>query len=334
VFDVDFGDSDDTVAGGLDDGTARVWDAGRTDLWKVPRSGGGIDFNADGTLLLSNSIAGPISVWTADGEKLVNRLPISSSGISSKFSPAADVVLVADENSPDLRLWNIDEDKAPVLFRAPKASGVSTARFDSRGERVVYADTDGRVAVRSVQPPGAEVTLEGGPKEIYDARFSPDGKRVAVISESGVSAIWRVDRPDRPERLLKGHEGHEDGLNFAADGRVATAGSDRTIRVWPAHDGKAVVMTGHTRGATDAAFSRDGSKVLSSSFDGTLRLWNSRTGVELAVLEKGPRPFYAMTMSGDGKIALLDADSFLRVFRCEVCGSLAQVEAHARALKP
>ena len=43
-------------------------------------------------------------------------------------------------------------------------------------------------------------------------------------------------------------------------------------------------MTGHTKGVSDGAFWIDPSKVLSVGFDGTLRLWNSRTGDPLGVL--------------------------------------------------
>ena len=91
-------------------------------------------------------------------------------------------------------------------------------------------------------------------------------------------------------------------------------------------------MTGHTRGVTDAAFWVDPSKVLSVSFDHTLRLWSSRTGTSLGVLETSPEPLWGMAVSPDGKIATIDAKSAVRVSTCEVCGSLEDVETRARSL--
>ena len=41
-----------------------------------------------------------------------------------------------------------------------------------------------------------------------------------------------------------------------------------------------------------------------------------------------------MAVSRDGKIAVLDADSVVRVSDCDVCGSLEAVETLARSLKP
>eukprot|EP00757_Euglenozoa_sp_SAG-D1_P027027 gene27027-biopygen17594 len=37
-------------------------------------------------------------------------------------------------------------------------------------------------------------------------------------------------------------------------------------------------MKGHTNGVNSAIFSEDGSKVLSASWDSSIRLWNSELG--------------------------------------------------------
>ena len=54
-----------------------------------------------------------------------------------------------------------------------------SARFDPSGERMVYVDAKGRVAVRDLRS-GREATLGGAPEAVYDAQFSPDGEHVAA----------------------------------------------------------------------------------------------------------------------------------------------------------
>src|SRR5207247_2189794 len=125
-----------------------------------------------------------------------------------------------------------------------------------------------------------------------------------------------------PERVLKGHRDRENSLDYGQDGRLVTGGNDKTARVWPAHDGRQIVLSGHTRGVMDAAFWVDPSRVLSVSLDHTLRLWDSRTGSSLGVLETSPRPLWGMAVSPDGAIATIDDRSELRVLKCDVCGSL------------
>jgi WD40 repeat protein/DNA-binding SARP family transcriptional activator len=331
VYDVRFGSTGDQVVSAGQDGLARLWDAGQTQLWKVPGTAYGIYFNHDGRLAATGGDA--LRVWNVADGRLVNSLKPPSESTAIAFSPVADALVIADAESQEVLTWPIHQDRATLLFRAPGSSGVNTARLDAGGRRVAYADGAGRLAVRTLSS-GDEVTLGGAPKDIYDAQFSADGERVATMSLGGEGDIWRLGHPDRPERRLLGHRGAINELEYAADGRVATAGEDGTVRVWPARAGREIVAAGHTGGATDVSFSTDGSKLLTGGFDHTLRLWDSRTGDQLAVLGTWPSSIYSMGVAPGGKVAVLDGDNFMQVFRCDACGSFEQIEKLARSRQP
>jgi WD40 repeat protein len=69
------------------------------------------------------------------------------------------------------------------------------------------------------------------------------------------------------------------GVAVSADGRIATASHDHTVRVWDADTGKA--LTGplrHRQGAFHVAFEPSGRLLASASADGTARLWDSVSG--------------------------------------------------------
>jgi WD40 repeat protein/DNA-binding SARP family transcriptional activator len=332
VYDVGFGPTSDRVVSAGDDGSVRLWDAGRTQTWTVPSETYGIDFNRDGRLLASSSDDGTMRVWETATGRMRTSLPGPSGYMAGKFSPTSDTLVIPNWDASLVRIWRVSEESGDVIVEPPAARGIESARFDPTGDRIVYVAAKGRIVVRDLGS-GREVTLGGGPEVIWDAHFSPDGEHVAAVPEGGAVPVWRVDRPARPEYALKGHRGAVSQLDYSPDGRIVTAGEDRTVRVWDPGGGPAVVMRGHEDQVTTPVFTTDGSKVLSSSQDGTLRLWDSRTGAPLAVLESG-EGVKDVALSRDGKIATLREGDVVNVFQCEVCGSLEEVRARALSRSP
>ncbi len=58
------------------------------------------------------------------------------------------------------------------------------------------------------------------------------------------------------------------------------------------------------------------------------------SGAELAVLQSGLGEIYDAAMSRDGKIATLGKGEVVRVFTCDVCGSIDRVRALALSRAP
>jgi WD40 repeat protein len=333
VFDVDFGAESDRVASAGDDGTVRFWHVGRALSWSLPGIVDGIAFNRDGRLIASSSEDGAVRVWDAATGRLRATLPGPAGYTAAKFSPASDTLVVPSHGGSMVRIWPLSAESAEVVVRLPKNRSVYSARFDGTGERIVVVDTAGSVVVHDLGS-GREQALRGTREIFYDAQFSPAAEQVAAVAESGKVTVWRLDRPGRPERVLEGHRGHLNGLAYSRDGRIATAGADRTVRVWSPAGGRPVVLDGHKDEVTSVVFTGDGARVLSTSFDGTLRLWDARTGAALGVLRSGAGDLYDVLLSRDGNVATLGEDDSVRIFPCDVCGSLDEVRRLALSRSP
>ena len=88
-------------------------------------------------------------------------------------------------------------------------------------------------------------------------------------------------------RVIRSFRGHDDavtGLAFdPAGARLATAGRDRTVRIWDVASGRPIrTLRGHLLGVSCVAFSPDGRLVASAGEDRTVRLWDAELGVRAA----------------------------------------------------
>jgi WD40 repeat protein/DNA-binding SARP family transcriptional activator len=103
--------------------------------------------------------------------------------------------------------------------------------------------------------------------------FTADGSRLVIAGADG-ARVWDVRTWERTA-AFDGHAGRVSVAAVAPDGAtVATAGTDRTVRLWaPANGNERLTLQGHEQEVTDIAFSDDGTKLVTAGLDGVARVW-------------------------------------------------------------
>jgi dipeptidyl aminopeptidase/acylaminoacyl peptidase len=103
--------------------------------------------------------------------------------------------------------------------------------------------------------------------------------------------------------------------------------------VWDAGTGDTlVVFHGHEDPVSSAAFSPDGTRIVTASADGTARIWDAETGADLAVMRGLPNPLYSAAFAPDGArlVTASSNDLTVRVWDVETAEEVVALRGHER----
>src|SRR5205823_3631965 len=124
--------------------------------------------------------------------------------------------------------------------------------------------------------------LVGQSERIESARFSPDGKLLAVTGGSpgrfGELQIWDIEKNEMKLSLMIGYDTLY-GASWSPNGKLVAVGcSDNTIRAFDPETGKQVLFSGaHNDWVLDTTFSVNSDHLISVSRDMSMKLIEVKT---------------------------------------------------------
>jgi WD40 repeat protein len=278
------------IASGSADCLVRIYDEASRRLLRSlaghTRPVSAIAFSPDSRLAASGSYDKTIKIWNAADGKLVRTLTGHTDFVwSLAFSPDGSRMISGSEDQT-IRIWNLDADTPPEIIST--TSPISRVTVSPDGHTVLaLRNFDKSVLLWDVRAKRISGTLSNDTTEHSDLRtrsmaLSQDGEVLLVPADDGLAiAIW-----DLPNRRLKQilpifHEGREIwSVAISPDGSRVAVGDVFTgvLSIWDLRRGSLLVtLTGHTGGVTSLAWTPDGTQLVSSSTDRTVRVWDSRS---------------------------------------------------------
>lgn len=321
AYSVSFSPDGTRILAAQNNATVQIFDAAsqtRIAAFSPPReiatwSNAAASFSPDGTLVVSTAELGKGWVWNAaDGAELFSFAADTGYWLrSAAFSPDGKRLLtVGDDNLA--RIWDVTPVGQPVRL-GTLGNAIKTIAFSADRSRLAAGAEDGSAALWNVEAGGAPVMLRGHSLPLNSVAFSPDATRVVTASKDGTARIFDAVT-GAPIAVLEGHRAEVSGASFSPDGtRVLTVSPDAFL--WDASNGDPIAKFAGMRYVRAAVFSPDGVSIVTASDDGTLRLWDGKTGAPLKTLEEEEVPLNGAAFSADGsRAASAAADGSVHIF--------------------
>jgi WD40 repeat protein len=268
---------------------AVIRSGGRVMMWK-PEAGGTpaplpsahdvrrVAFVGDGRRLLMLTDEG-VLLMGADGEPAPHPLP-KGAAYAAATADGRYVATAAAGAGNGLTVQNTEDgQRTRVKVDGPVAS----LAFDKSGKKLLVATNDGvwagdwrrgkLSAIQGAKPYPSEIQ-DGTPQDAMHARFTPDGRHI-VISTAQKKALV-IDT----KRLEPAFESRRPFFNLGvADvdrpGRRLLTINRNVASLWNMSNGRLLkVLGGHTAPILAAAFSDDGTRVVTGAADGTAIVWD------------------------------------------------------------
>jgi len=134
------------------------------------------------------------------------------------------------------------------------------------------------------------VLLHGHGGLVRSVAWSPEGRRLASVSDDGAVRVWDPDLASQQPTIGPGHRGRVESVAWSPGGRLlASGGLDGTVRIWDpaALTQQPKVLTGHDDPVNAVAWSPDGRHLGSGGDDRTVRLWDVESAAPLCALGTG-----------------------------------------------
>ncbi len=184
----------------------------------------------------------------------------------------------AKDDTPASNRPQYDADHPPVYLAAPVLKSIE---YSPKGDLLAVGGYH-EVLLHKADGSGLVAHLVGQSERIESARFSPDGKMLAVSGGSpgrfGELQIWDVEKREMKHSVMIGYDTVY-GASWSPDGKMVAVGCpDNTIRAFDPETGKQVLFNGaHSDWVLDTTFSVNSDHLISVSRDMSMKLIDVKT---------------------------------------------------------
>ena len=256
-----------------------------------------ISFSPDSKLIASSSIDKTVKIWEVNTGQLLKTLPGHTGWvIAVKFSP--DGKKVASCGGDGVKIWSIEAGECLKTLPQQIQQGVFPIDFSPDGQQLASGSQD--VKIWDLETGQLLYSLSGLDTVASSVSFSPNGKFIASAiagvtheDKREVVKIWEFkDGEWQHIQTLTENKASVRSISFSPDSqklaccvcRYDDSQKYHPIKIYDINTWEFKTLEAHTYWVMSTAFHPDSHRLVSSSEDETIRLWDIHTGKCLKTL--------------------------------------------------
>ncbi len=252
-----------------------------------------------------------VEIVTATDRKPVTQLVGHAGAIADvQFSKTGDRLVVAAGETGlngEATVWNTADWSRSLVINGHRDTLYAVA-ISPDGTVIATASYDRDIRTWDAKTGAAMKTLAGHNDAVYSVAFHPGGKILASASGDRTIKLWDVAQGQRLDTFSQPAK-EQYHMQFAPNGKQLVAGGvDMRVRLWQISESAAegtnpieYARFAHEGPILRTVFSSDGRLLASASEDRRIKLWETRTFTQVAMLERQADWPSAVTFSHDSK---------------------------------
>ena len=299
----------------------------------------GVAFSPDGKQLATASLDRSVRLWESTDGKPVRTLTGHQDLVLAVAYRGDGKQLASGSSDKTARIWDTATGKELFVLKHPNL--VDAVAFNPAGDQLATAGHDGVLrfwdVAKGTQVREIKAHTTANLTAIYCLAWSKDGKQIATGGLDQSVKLWdatgaKLVREFKAFKVKEFEQGHRESVwavTLSPDGKhLASAGSDRMVKIWTIADGKLVrdltdpkltpaappkdvlvPVLAHSGWIYAARFTPDGLRLVTGAAaharNGSLAIWTVSDGKLEKAYDLPTGPIHSLDITGDGRFIAL-----------------------------
>ncbi len=249
-----------------------------------------LKFSRNGSLLLAaggrGGQSGRAVVWSVKtGERVIEVGEEHDAVLAADISPDQTQVALGGP-SKMVRVYSTKDGKLQHEVKK-HTDWVTAMEYSPDGVLLATGDRNGGLFVWEAHTAREYFALRGHTAMITAVSWRDDSNVLASASEDTTVRQWEMENGGQV-RAWGAHGGGTLAVRYGRDGRLVTAGRDRTAKLWDGNGGQQRVFEAFPDLALEAVFTHDGARVVAGDWTGQVRVFAAADGKPAGALAPNP----------------------------------------------